>query len=352
MIEFLFLVNQMEVKMKLYNLENGIDVDVDIAKSLLELPEKQFYDYENFQRDFNLLTQNKKYNYLDFKNAYEIFSNKKKVGPKLYKNIYRDFVKKYNIFIKKIISSLDYCYADKIYKLLKTTYKNKDAILQRINKLSEIGIDHFMYVFETDLSDNLAKCNSINKIIDVATDGKITYERFNGPYCYINIKNAKYILEYSKEIKYDWAYNNYTMIVSNLMFDYSTLPTYEQLNNFNIKPYIDYENAKQNTTKQQKQELIDYILYTDDVLVKLNDLERRINNLINSSMNNQEGLSENELKKIQEIYTAILSHKNKIINNAIQNTSMSVDDITQAVNIKKNEIKTKILAKKSEKQNN
>lgn len=324
--------------MKFYNSENIVDVDVNVAKALLELPENKFYEYENFREDFYLLTRSKGYNYLDFKNACEMFLNKKKIVSKLYKKMYRDFISKYYIFIQKFISSLDYEYVDKIYKLLKAVYKNKEAILYRMNELSKIGINNFQYVFETALNDNLTKCDSVNKIIDVATDGRITYEKFNGPFCYIAIKNAKYILEYSKEIKYDWAYNDYKMVVSNLMFDPSTLPTYEQLNDFNIKPYIDYEEAqKQDKINRQKQELIDYLVYTDDILFTLQDLERRIKNLMNKVVNNQKGISEAELKKIREVYLAISSHKDQIIDNGSVDTKMSVDDIKNAVKVKKYE---------------
>lgn len=324
--------------MKLYNSENSIDVDVNVAKALLKLPEDEFYEYENFRQDFYFLTQSKGYNYLDFKNTFEIFLNKKKSISKLHKKMYRNFISKYSIFIKKFISSLDYDYVDKMYKLLKMTYKNKEAILDRMNKLSEIGIDKFQYVFETDLNDSLTKCESINKIVDVATDGRITYEKFNGPYCYINIKSAKYILEYSKEIKYDWAYNDYTMIVSNLMFDCSTLPTYEQLNDFNVKPYIDYEETqKQDEINRKKQELIDYLVYADDVLFTLQDLERRIRNLINKTVNNQGGISDDELKKLKEIYLAISLHKDQVIDNGASDTSMSVDEIEQFVKAEKKE---------------
>lgn len=302
--------------MKFYNLDNSIEVDVSIAKALLELPEEEFYEYENFSKDFNSLINSKGYNYLDFKNACDMFLNSKKKMSKLYKKMYRNFILKYSIFIKKLICSLDYCSTDKVYKLLKVTYKNRSAILERMNKLSEIGINNFWYVFESDLNDNLAKCDSINKIIDVATDGNVTYEEINGPYCYINIKGAKYILEYSKEIRYGWAYTDFTMVVSNLMFDVSTLPTYEQLNDFNAKPYIDYEAAiSQDRISRQKQNLIDYVLYAEDVLVSLSDLERRIQNLINNALNNSNGISENELQKLQEIYLAISLHKDEVINN-------------------------------------
>ena len=330
--------------MKFYNLDNSIEVDVSIAKALLELPEEEFYEYENFSKDFNSLINSKGYNYLDFKNACDMFLNSKKKMSKLYKKMYRNFISKYSIFIKKLISSLDYYSMDKMYKLLKVTYKNRSAILERMNKLSEIGINNFWYVFESDLNDNLAKCDSINKIIDVATDGNVTYEEINGPYCYINIKGAKYILEYSKEIKYGLSYIDSMMIVSNLMFDISTLPTYEQLNDFNAKPYIDYQEAvKQDKISKQKQNLIDYVLYAEDVLVSLNDLERRIQNLINNTLNNSNGISENELQKLQEIYLAISSHKDEVINNGTNDTSMSVDEIKYAVKVKKRERTRRLL---------
>ncbi len=330
--------------MKFYNLDNSIEVDVSIAKALLELPEEEFYEYENFSKDFNSLINSKGYNYLDFKNACDMFLNSKKKMSKLYKKMYRNFISKYSIFIKKLISSLDYYSMDKMYKLLKVTYKNRSAILERMNKLSEIGINNFWYVFESDLNDNLAKCDSINKIIDVATDGNVTYEEINGPYCYINIKGAKYILEYSKEIKYGLSYIDSMMIVSNLMFDISTLPTYEQLNDFNAKPYIDYQEAvKQDKISKQKQNLIDYVLYAEDVLVSLSDLERRIQNLINNALNNSNGISENELQKLQEIYLAISSHKDEVINSGANDTSMSVDEIKYAVKVKKRERTRRLL---------
>ena len=64
--------------MKFYNLDNSIKVDVSIAKALLELPEEEFYEYENFSKDFNSLINGKGYNYLDFKNACDMFLNSKK----------------------------------------------------------------------------------------------------------------------------------------------------------------------------------------------------------------------------------------------------------------------------------
>ena len=45
--------------MKFYNLDNSIKVDVSIAKALLELPEEEFYEYENFSKDFNSLINSK-----------------------------------------------------------------------------------------------------------------------------------------------------------------------------------------------------------------------------------------------------------------------------------------------------
>ena len=322
--------------MKFYNIDNGVDVDVDIAKALLELPEDEFCEYENFIKDFNSLVRRKGYNYLDFKNACEIFLSNKKIVSRLYKKLYRDFILKYSIFIKKFTSSLNYNSIDKIYKLLKVTYRNKDAILERMTKLSEIGIHNFLYVFEPGLNDNLVKCDSINKIIDIATDGDVTYERNNGPYCYVNIRNAKYILEYSKEVKYGWTYADWTMIVSNLMFDASTLPTYEQLNDFNIKPAIDFEEAKrQGQINEQRQDLIDHVLYVDDTLGVIQDLKERLEKLISGMGNNYEGFSEGLLQKIQELYTELETYKSQLINQSVDDSLMSEDEINTAIKVKK-----------------
>ena len=318
--------------MKFYNMDNGVNVDVNIAKALLELPEDEFYEYENFIKDFNSLVRRKGYNYLDFKNACEIFLSNKKIVSRLYKKLYKDFILKYSIFIKKFISSLNYSSIDRTYRLLKVTYRNREAILERMTKLSEIGIYNFLYVFEPGLNDNLVKCDSINKIIDVATDGDVTYERNNGPYYYVNIRNAKYILEYSKEVKYDWTYTNWTMIVSNLMFDTSTLPTYEQLNDFNIKPSIDYEEAKrQGQINGRRQELIDYILYVDETLWSIQNLKVRLEKLINGMDNNYEGLSEESLQKIQEIYTELETYKSQLINDSF----ISEEEIKTAIKVRK-----------------
>ena len=57
---------------------------------------------------------------------------------------------------------------------------------------------------------------------------------------------------------------------------------------------------KQDKISKQKQNLIDYVLYAEDVLVSLSDLERRIQNLIHNALNNSNGISENELQKLQE----------------------------------------------------
>ena len=300
--------------MKYYSFDNVIDVDVEIAKSLLELSDDEFYKYENFINEFNSLIQSKDYNQLEFKEACENFLNNKKMTFRLCKKLYRDFILKYSTFIKKNISLLNCHSVDKVYKLLKASYRNKEAVLDRMKTLSETGIHHFLYVFEPCLNDNLVQCNSSNKIIDIATDGSITYEKCNGPYYHVKIKNAKYILEYSKELKYDWAYTDWTMIVCNLMFDTSTLPTYEQLNNFEIKPTINYKKAKQQTEiYKQKQELTDYISYMEDTLNAIQNLKIRLEKIINSVKNNSDYLFEKELQQVQDLYDKLNVYKKHFV---------------------------------------
>lgn len=321
--------------MKHYSFDNKIDVNVNIARTLLELSEDEFYEYENFLNEFTLLVQSKNFEHLAFKEACDNLLNDKITLPRLYKKKYREFILKYRSFLKKNISSFDYRSVDKIYKLLKMTYKNKEAILSRMEKISEIGINHFSYVFEQCLSDSLVKCNSTNKIIDIATDGSVTYKGENGPYYFIDIQNAKYILEYSKEVKYDWAYSDWTMAVCNLMFDPSTLPTYEQLNNFDIKPVIDYKEAKkQENIRKQKEELISDVLYVDDTLEAIQDLKRRLEAIINS-MGNNDILSLEELKKIQDIYNKLKDYKSHLIYQSTNNCLMNEEEIDKVIKTKK-----------------
>ena len=80
----------------------------------------------------------------------------------------------------------------------------------------------------------------------------------------------------------------------------------------------------------------------EDVLVSLSDLERRIQNLINNALNNSSGISEN-VQKLQEIYLAISSHKDEVIHNGANDTSMSVDEIKYAVKVKKRERTRRLL---------
>ena len=73
------------------------------------------------------------------------------------------------------------------------------------------------------------------------------------------------------------------------------------------------------------------------------DVFKSIQNLINNALNNSSGISENELQKLQEIYLAISSHKDEVINNGANDTSMSVDEIKYAVKVKKRERTRRLL---------
>ena len=321
--------------MKTYNLKEKIDVNTKIAKILLELPEEIFYQYDQFKNDFQLLKNNKNYNYLEFKQICEEF-NTTKNKLKLHKKIYRNFITKYKNFIPLFSYTSNYHSLDDTYLLLKNTYKNKKAILDRINKLLSLKIYNFQYIFENSLNDNLLKCDSNTLNIDVATDGKITYKKINGPYCYINVKEAKYILEYKKELRYNWLSTDYTMIVSNLMFDTSTLPSYTQLNNFDIKPNINYEEARhQDQIHRKKQQFIDYIINIDDTLNIIQNLEKRLQYLIN----NPNSLPENNLQKLKEIYASILTYQNQLISQYSDHNAIEENEIRNTIKIKKLERK-------------
>lgn len=229
-----------------YSFVNSVDFYLDSAKALLEIPKVDFDKYYDFRSEFKALAHSKDYSRCDFSDACcKIIDNKNGLS-RIQKKLYKDFILKYKMFFKHLGASEEYyCFTDKMYPILFKNYSNKEEILYRINKLLEIGIHRFDYAFCDSLDDDrLVKCDSAYKTIDVATDGNVTYGDNNGPYRYVTVTGAKYILEYRKTKMCDWYVPEHQIVVCDLMFDYTSLPTYEQLNDFEIKPI--YDNKNQN----------------------------------------------------------------------------------------------------------
>lgn len=327
-----------------------MDVNLYDTKKLLELPEEDFYRYEEFSRELELLMNREQHYYNDLFYAYDVISGKKPGIARLQKKTYRDFISKYGSFLEYFYQSVG-TYGpwtrDKVYDFLKENYENKDKILDKINKLLELGIYHFTYIFKGNLSDiELIKYQTDNETVDIITDGSISY----GPMLPrwglrkydtypLSVEGAKYIIECEKyKLFNDDTVITLDMVVKDLRFDFTTLPTYEELHDFDIKPYIDYEEVERSTElKKQKDGFVRQILYIDGTLKVAEDFMSRLNHLAEGFNDIPGEISEEKIQTIKELCAEVEAFKDAIIAESVNKELMTEEEIKTEVKVKKKE---------------
>jgi len=318
-----------------------VKVDLKDTKKLLELSEEDFYKYGDFAKELNLLMDdNHSYNAL--LSAYDVISGKKTGIVFMQKKAYRDFISKYSSFLEHFGREIGIysCWTrDRTYEILKENYENKDGILDRINKLLELGINYFYYIPNEDLNDDkLEKKDEYYETIDIMTDGKVSY----GPetlkkFYPVNVEGAKYIIECKKyQFSGDYTHVSIEMVVNDLMFDLITLPTYKELHDFDIKPYIDYEEVERSTElRKQKNELANHILYVDDTLEIAEDLMSRLEHLAKGFNDIPGEISKEKMQVIKELCAEVEMLKDAVVADSVSKELMTEEEIKAEVKVKK-----------------
>lgn len=330
--------------MRHYSYKEYVDVDLMDTKKLLELPEEDFYKYGEFAKELELLIGREHHYYSDLFAAYDVISGKKHGLACLTKKAYRNFISKYSSFLEYFGKSVG-IYAswtrDKVYEILKANYENKDEILDMINKLLELGIKSFKYIPNEDLNDDeLEKYEKDNETMDIITDGTMSYSPSILGLSYpVNVEGAKYIIECKKhKFSDDYTSVNIEMVVSDLMFDLTTLPTYEELHDFDIKPFIDYEaEARSTELKKQKDEFVSQVLYATDTLEVAEEFMSRLNRLAEGFNDIPGEISKEKIQIIKELCAEVEAFKDAVIAESVSEELMTEEEIRAEVKIKKRE---------------
>lgn len=322
-----------------------VEFDLRDTKKLLELPKEDFYRYGDFSRELNLLMNSDRCYYNELiSTAYKVISRKKRGLACFQKKAYRDFISKYIIFFEQFGGAIGIYgpwHRDKVYEILKENYENKDEILDMINKLLELGIESFKYTLSKDLNDDkLRKYKIDDETMDVITDGTISYGPSILDTSYpVSVADAKYIIECEKHKYFDYDISvNIKMVVSDLMFDVTTLPTYEELHDFDIKPFIDYEAAERATElKKQKDELVSQVLYATDTLEMAEKFMLRLNRLSEVFNDIPGEISKEKMQVIKELCAEVEALKDAVIAESVSEELMTEDEIKAEVKTKKRE---------------
>lgn len=328
--------------MRYYSLKEYVDVSLMDTKKLLELPKEDFYKYGDFARELKLLMSSDHYCYNGLFAAYDVISGQRFGIACLHKKAYRDFISKYGSFLEyfgKSVGIYGSWTRNEVYEILKENYENKDEILYMINKLLELGIKSFKYIPNEDLKDDeLEKYEKDKETMDIITDGTMSYGSSVLGLSYpVNVEDAKYIIECEKhKFSDDYTSVNIKMVVSDLMFDLTTLPTYEELHDFDIKPFIDYEAAARSTElKKQKDEFVSQVLYVTDTLEVAEKFMYRLNHLAEEFNDISGEISKEKMQIIKELCAEVEALKDAVISESINEELMTEEEIKAEVKTKK-----------------
>ena len=323
-----------------------VKVNVQFMNKLLELPSEEFYDLDNFYNDLENLSKQKDFRKWDFVHMYHSIMNENKIITRYNsEKICEDFIQKY-YYILHLFDKRDFIFTDidkskDIYNILKKNYDQKDEVLLRLNKLIEIGITNFDY-------DENYNFNETHKLLTgeflgrnneecinggVATDGTITFstpiennaygEEVIYPY---KIKDANYFISYTRMCKmhpytgelYEQIGCNNEMVVKNLLFDINTLPTYEELNDFDVLPRLNYAEIEyKKDLFKQKEDLVSKIIEIDKLEEKIDNISLRLKHI-----------RYNSVKCLDDIKIDLKHLKNEIINEAVnQKNLIEMDEL-------------------------
>ncbi len=176
--------------------------------------------------------------------------------------------------------------------------KNKNLVMENMNKFIELGIKDFEYNLRDNIDGRYAIYINYNPDTSfkessygsdgVCSDGIKKWKHQFGYYYYFDLENAKYAIVYKKRI--DDKYNDIYVIVKDLKFDTNTLPNNRELYDLSVVPYVDYQKTKEQTA------LLIHNNIKSDLFKESKKLEKILNAYIDNSANCPKGtLSINDL---------------------------------------------------------
>lgn len=306
-------------------------IDTIYPKKMLELSERDFYKFYGFITEFEVLKSEKEFSFPDFEDACNYVLGKSGGFSFIYKKEYRDFASKHKFFIDYFYDILDkfyyHSYHVEMYEYLKENFCEKDSVLLILNRLIDLKIYTFDFrpceTFNKDLEITIKK-SPTNEVVGFSTDGKMTF----GPrkkvafewYCYpVSLTDASYVIKYRKE---EGLYNKVKMVVSGLLFDIDTLPTYEELYDITVFPYVDYFESMYKTM------LLDQLCYADEILVFASDIMDRLKTL--GKIRGMEIVDSN-IEEINKFYSDIENLKDLIFSEVLNNTLMDEDKVQRVL---------------------
>ncbi len=325
---------------------------VQVARDMFELNESKFNKLEEFFDEFDKL-YNGDFDSINFNEVCDYVLRDIIPWP------VRRFYEKYIPFVKKNLPTIrlmriaaddDYpkdCYTSYIlegmetYHALKENYSSdREGLLEKFNRLLEIGIKYFDYLpnkdidgdYEMSISNSLKEC--------IATDGEMTFgipKYVDNKVYPLSINGAKYIIKYDKENdgNYMEEYFSYLcygeMVVRDLSFDINTLPTYEEMYDFETDLRIDHEVMEylENLLKQ-KNKIVGTVEKSDGIIDIMDRLLRELeyfNNELECTKDMEE--AKRILEKIdvvKELYTDVIALRTAIVDSVVNDEKLMTEE--------------------------
>lgn len=328
-------------------------IQVDAAKKILESDEQTLAKYQEICEEFEKIKSEEDYNWYEFKEVVRLVAEGKSFLLFKCRIEYKEFAKKYKTFIKKFFNNsfthpMTYLeMLGPLFQTLKQDYSNYAKLLSMFNKLSELKITSFCFDSQFELDGNykvvIPKKNDRN-IEGIATDGHMT---FNASYSHfmgqstiypVTVEDAKYVLTYKKYQSLQLPFID--LKVKDLLFDTETLPTYGQLYDFEVLPYVNYEEAEYNTNlSNQKRQFISELGVVDDAINITNRLLMTLQQLT-GKLKYTKDLEETKaiarkIKLIMGLCTDIDSIKQGLVDEAVSKEFMSEDEIAEKLQKRK-----------------
>ncbi len=165
--------------------------------------------------------------------------------------------------------------------IIDTLIEDRKLVKNNMEKFMDLGIKSFDFqpyrnidgTFQSDMSIR-EKDKNIYAIDGAYSDGVKNIRKGYSNTYYIEVKNAKYVIEYFKRVD---GYNEIVVKVNNLRFNTATLPSKEELYDVNIIPtyFASMKMSNENALKK-------HMTMTDDLIQECHKLRTMLNTYIDN----------------------------------------------------------------------
>lgn len=334
---------------------SDLSINIRLTQFILNLKKDDFNNFKGFIIDFFADFYSENRNYWEYESWAKSILEMGKIDIKsniiLFKkgknedaNFNEDVIYKYSSLLKKIfdnnIFATLFCHISNedsksqflsFIDYLRENYNQKEQILKRLQKMSNIGIYDFIYKKDFDLDGTYNIKTGINFSEGIFSDGFKKWLNRTDRSFPVLISGANYIIEYKKQGE---MYQFITMKLKNFDFDLNTLPSKNILfSGGNELLNIDYSTSDLKTVSTNLICEIDNSLESVDRILQL--YENLIRLLKKAKTEEEYGIIKTKLSALVEIQGSLDSLKSFLISEYQRENIMETSELKDSIIRKK-----------------